>query len=153
MSPDDIKRAGEYLDSCKEKLQQGTPRTDALVHERRCAERKSDVWDVEDVEAFVKHARQLERELASMTAARDYCMRTMNEAIEENTALRLRAAGGAAKVPEGWKLIGPRRTPEMLEAGLVQYGQSCSTAGIHVRRIFDAMLAAAPSPDRSNSES
>jgi hypothetical protein len=41
-----------------------TPRTDALLHERQCAERKSDVWDVEDVEAFLKHARQLERELA-----------------------------------------------------------------------------------------
>ena len=40
-----------------------TPRTDALLHERRMAERQSDVWDVEDVEAFLKHARQLEREL------------------------------------------------------------------------------------------
>ena len=30
----------------------------------------------------------LRAELASMTKARDYCLRTMNEAIEENTTLR-----------------------------------------------------------------
>ena len=42
--------------------------------------------------AYKRHSESnsehLERELASMTAARDYCLRTMNEAIEENTKLR-----------------------------------------------------------------
>jgi hypothetical protein len=40
---------------------------------------------------------ELERELASMTDARNCCMRTMNEAIEENT--RLRSAIGERWIP------------------------------------------------------
>ena len=56
----------------------------------------------------------------------------------------------ALKVRDEWKLVGPARTEAMLDAGLSQYDRVQATAGIHVRRIFDAMLLAAPPPTESD---
>ena len=58
-----------------------TQRTDAARHNMGSVAEPHYVVD-EEV------AAELERELASMTSARDKAMSLLNEAIEENTALR-----------------------------------------------------------------
>jgi predicted nucleic acid-binding Zn-ribbon protein len=45
-----------------------TPRTDALLAKLRAIEPRNEVWDVDDVQEFLRHSRQLETELAAATA-------------------------------------------------------------------------------------
>lgn len=49
----------------KDQAVSDTPKTDALLAERRLLEHE-DRWDVSDVEAFLRHARQLEREVQDL---------------------------------------------------------------------------------------
>ena len=48
-----------------------TPRTDALLAKRRASEPRNEIWDVDDVQEFLRHSRQLETELAAMTKELD----------------------------------------------------------------------------------
>lgn len=68
--------------------------------------------------------------------------------------LRLEACDVAASVPKGWRLVPEEATPEMLsramrDCGGIGGGSCGEYAGIDcddLRSVYDAMLAAAPSP-------
>jgi hypothetical protein len=73
-------------------------------------------------------------------------IRWLHEFEQSMVNAALRADGGTAKVPEGWKLVPVEPTPAMVENGCNEVIAPIPTAVHKAAAVYRAMLAAAPSP-------